>query len=352
MGLRTYVLRRIVYTFILIIFVITLNFIIFLALGDPTQHFINPTGRLTPEEMQRQLEAVRRTYGLGEPLHIRYVKSLVSLLTFNFGRSIMTSEPVISIMLRKLPYTIFLLGTSLVVAITIGIILGVLAAYKRGSPFDTVSVGASLFLYSVPIFWLGLIFIYYFGRVWKLVPVYHAYPTEWARHFPVPFQISSSASSASLNIQFTLTEEFPVFIEGFLSHAFLPMFTLIVFQYGGYLLLTRAVMLEALTEDYVITARAKGVPERTVLLRHALKNASLPLITNIAMSFGFIFSGAVITETLFTYQGIGKWLYDAALQMDFNVLMPAFYICALAVILANFIADLLYGIIDPRIKYE
>jgi len=111
-------------------------------------------------------------------------------------------------------------------------------------------------------------------------------------------------------------------------------------------------MLEALTEDYVITARAKGVPERTVLLRHALKNASLPLITNIAMSFGFIFSGAVITETLFVYQGVGRWLYEAAILMDFNVLMPAFYICALAVILANFIADLVYGIIDPRIKYE
>jgi len=161
MGLRTYILKRIVYTFILIIFVITLNFIIFLGLGDPTMHFINPTGRLDREELQRQMEAIRQRFGLGEPLHIRYVRSLVSLLTWNFGKSITTGEPVTNIILRKLPYTVFLLGISLVISISIGILLGVSAAYKRGSPFDTISVGASLFLYSVPIFWLGLIFISY-----------------------------------------------------------------------------------------------------------------------------------------------------------------------------------------------
>jgi len=127
--------------------------------------------------------------------------------------------------------------------------------------------------------------------------------------------------------------------------------TLTLFSYGGYLLLTRATMLEALTEDYIVTAIAKGVTERTILLRHALKNASLPLITSAALSFGFILSGAIITETVYTYEGLGHWILAAIDARDYPVVLPVFYIIAICVIIANFIADLLYGVIDPRIKY-
>ena len=352
MGLRAYIMKRIVYTFILILFVITLNFIIFLMMpGDPTQLFINPTGKLSPDEIRRQMKALQEMYGLGDPPHIRYIKAARSLLTWNFGDSIVSGQSVAGEMLRRLPYSVFLLGTSVAVSIAIGIVLGALAAYKRGSTYDTVTLGASLFLYSVPIFWLGMIFIYIFSTVLGWLPSSHARP-EWAQGVPIPFTTGSSVTATSLNAEFVIAPGFTEFVHGYLLHATLPLITLVVFQYGGYMLLTRAVMLEALTEDYVITARAKGVPERTVLFRHALKNASLPLITNIALGFAGIFSGAVITETIFTYPGVGRWIYEAAVTRDYNVLMPVFYVIALAVIIANFIADLVYGIIDPRIKYE
>jgi peptide/nickel transport system permease protein len=138
---------------------------------------------------------------------------------------------------------------------------------------------------------------------------------------------------------------------GRLKHLFLPVVTLTLFQYGGYLLLTRATMLEALTEDYIVTARAKGVRERSILYKHALRNASLPLITNIAISFGFMLSGAIITEQVFTYQGLGWWLWDAINRADYPVLNAMFYIIALCVVAANFLSDLLYGVVDPRIRY-
>jgi peptide/nickel transport system permease protein len=131
----------------------------------------------------------------------------------------------------------------------------------------------------------------------------------------------------------------------------MPMLTLVVFAIGGWLLLTRATMLETITEDYITTARAKGLKERSVLYKHALKNASLPLITSAALSFGFVLSGAIITETVFSYPGLGGWIWSAIQFLDYPALMAIFYIISLCVVLANIVADLLYGIIDPRIKY-
>jgi peptide/nickel transport system permease protein len=131
----------------------------------------------------------------------------------------------------------------------------------------------------------------------------------------------------------------------------MPLATLTLFTYGGYLLLTRATMIEALTEDYIATAKAKGVPERGVIFKHALKNASLPLITSAAIHLGFMLSGAIITEGVFSWPGLGRWIFTAIGNTDYSVLQAVFYIVALCVIMANIIADILYGVIDPRIKY-
>jgi len=131
----------------------------------------------------------------------------------------------------------------------------------------------------------------------------------------------------------------------------LPITTLTLFSYGGYLLLTRATMIEALTEDYITTARAKGVPERSVIFKHALKNASLPLITSAALAFGFMLSGAIITEGVFSWPGMGRWIFQSITFNDYSSLQAVFYIIAVLVIVANIMADILYGIIDPRIKY-
>jgi peptide/nickel transport system permease protein len=140
-------------------------------------------------------------------------------------------------------------------------------------------------------------------------------------------------------------------IQDRLWHLFAPTFILALFQFGGYLLLTRATVLESMTEDYVVTARAKGLKERTVLFKHILKNASLPIITSVAIGLGFMLSGAIITEAVFSYPGIGTLTIKSLDSMDYPVVHSIFYITALTVIIANFFADLLYGMMDPRIKY-
>lgn len=343
------------YSLILLFFVITLNFIIFFMMpGDPAEMWINPTGRLSPEDLAKQREALRQIFGLGEPKHIIFLKTTQSLLTFNFGKSIMTGRSVSATMLEKIPFTLFLLGTSTTIAIVIGVLLGVITAWKRGGKTDSFLVTSALILYSLPTFWLGMIFIMIFFTQLGWFPNAHSFPVDaWTlKGFPVPYTVEPNISANSLNIQFTLNAQGTMeLIRGYLYHAFLPVLTLVLFSYGGYLLLTRSTMLEALTEDYIVTARAKGLPERAVLLKHALKNASLPLITSAALSFGFILSGAIITETVYTYEGLGHWIWDAIQARDYPVVLPVFYVIAICVIAANFLADLLYGIIDPRIKY-
>jgi peptide/nickel transport system permease protein len=178
---------------------------------------------------------------------------------------------------------------------------------------------------------MGLTFIFIFAVGLKWFPSGGAYPQQW-----------SAAGMPSI------LEQIPVRLQ----YLFLPLLTLTIFSYGGFLLLTRVTMLETLSEDYIVTARAKGLSERAVLFRHAFKNASLPIVTASALSFGGILGGAIITEGVFNYPGIGAWLFDSIGWKDFPVMQAMFFILALSVIIANFASDLIYGIIDPRIKYE
>jgi len=197
-----------------------------------------------------------------------------------------------------------LLGGSTLLAVVIGVILGAIAAYKRGGKFDTLSVSSSIVFFSLPTFWMGLLFILVFSVTLRWFPHAFAFPPEWTLNPPNPLIITSSPSSP-LGMLITInTNDLWTAILGYAKHAFLPVLTLTLFQYGSYLLLTRATMIEALTEDYIVTAKAKGVPERSIIYRHALKNASLPIITSAALGFGFILSGAIITETVFSWPGL------------------------------------------------
>jgi peptide/nickel transport system permease protein len=200
---------------------------------------------------------------------------------------------------------------------------------------------------------MGMLFVLIFSSMLGWLPPGGAVPDLWLTGgWPVSHKINCTVADSSITINLSINGEGLLdLISGFLRHLTLPLLTLTLFQYGGFLLLTRATMIEALTEDYIVTARAKGLKEREVLLKHALKNASLPLITSTALSFAFIISGAIITETVFRYPGMGGWIWEAISFYDYGVLMPIFYILALCVIVANLIADLLYGIIDPRIRY-
>ncbi len=327
MGLKAYLAKRLTFAIVTILIVLTINFIIFeLMPGDPMETYAS-SARLQNVE---QVERLRALFGLDQPIHVRYTKYMINMLTGQFGYSYHSHTEVASGITVRLLNTLTLIGISTVLSVLIGVVAGVIAAQKRGGVYDSTSVLASLVTYSLPSFWIGMVLLLIFHRNLGWFPGSGIVPYQWATNPP---------------------ENLFVEIAGRLSHLFLPVVTLVLFQYGGFLLLTRATMLETLTEDYIITARAKGLKERTVLFRHALKNASLPLITNAAISFGFMFSGAIITEQVFTYPGLGYWLWQAITFNDYPVLQTMFFIISLCVIAANLIADLLYGIIDPRIKY-
>lgn len=341
MGLRSYILKRAINSLIVLFFVLTLNFLIFEAMpGNPMESLLISSRNLTGA----QVEEIFRLYGLRRPLHEKYTIYLHNMLTWQFGYSFHSAFPISEQIGMRLLNTLLLMGGSTVIALIIGVILGVIAAHKRGGLFDSASVVTALTTYSLPSFWIGMMLIVIFSYNLRWFPMGGSIPREWAFNWPEPL--------ATVNILGThisipsLTE-----ILGRLRHVFMPITTLTLFFYGGYLLLTRATMLEALTEDYVVTARAKGLKERTVLFKHALKNASLPIITNAAISFGFLLSGAIISEQVFSYPGLGQWLWGAIDQKDYAILQAMFYIIALCVIIANFIADILYGVMDPRIKY-
>lgn len=347
-GLRTYIFKRIIYMIMLLFFVITINFLIFQMMpGNPAMLVAVGSQKLRPE----QVEHVMVIYGFREPLHLRYIKYVHNMLTWQFGYSYYTGGSVSAEMVGRLGNTLILMGGSTLLAIIVGVILGVIAAYKRGKIFDSASVIISLTTYSLPSFWMGMVFLLIFAMNLQWFPVAGTFPRDWA----VVYKDTGGLPPAALiDIPGLLQIRIPSLLEisGRIKHLTLPMITLVLFMYGGYLLFTRASMLETLTEDYVVTAKAKGLKERTVLFKHALKNASLPIITNAAISFGFILSGAIITEQVFTYLGLGEWTWKAIHWRDYPVLQGIFYVIALCVIIANFVADLLYGVIDPRIRYE
>jgi len=327
--------KRILYTIILIVFVILLNWIIFEAMPGASGNLysiLGQTGRLGPAQYNAQV----RLYGLDQPYWTRFYDYIRNMLTFQFGFSYQSNQDI-TIQLFQSGYlynTLELLGTSTVISIAIGVLLGILISRKRGSTSDNFWVTSSLTTFSLPTFFIGILLILVFAITLGWFPPGGLYPAGWD------------------NYSLHLRPAFWLQILVRLQYLFLPALTLTLFGYGGFLLLTRATMSEALSEDYILTARAKGLSERSILMKHAFKNASLPIITSSALSFGAILSGAIITETIFNWQGLGLWLYIAVLTKDYPVMQAMFYVIALSVITANFVSDILYGIVDPRIKYE
>lgn len=353
MGLRSFIVKRLIYSFVLVLLIILLNFAIFKAMpGDPLVFLMQPWSKENPEVRRAQEEQLRSLWGFNEPFEVQLAKYIRNLLSFQLGIEFMSRRPIGEIMAQKIPYTLLLLGGSAVISIIIGILWGIVIIQRRGGLIDSGSVMGSLIVGSLPTFWIGLMLLLLFFSTLRWFPNAGAFPRDWAGNWPVVFTSSSSSSSGALNVILSINlQGLLTLIGGYLWHLTLPLFTLTIFTVGGWLLLTRATMLETITEDYVVTARAKGLKERTVLFKHALKNASLPIITSAALTFGFILTGAIITETVFTYPGLGYWTWTSIQFLDYQVLMAVFYIISLCVIVANIVADLLYGIIDPRIKY-
>lgn len=229
--------------------------------------------------------------------------------------------------MARLPNTLLLVGTATVLSIVIGMVVGIVVSSRRGSVLDITAITFGFLGNSVPIFWLGLILLLVFGVDLKWFPI------RGTTSVPAP------------------TEPLALVLD-IMWHMTLPTFALVIILFGGYALVMRAAMLDVLTEDYIQLARAKGLTERTVLYKHALRNAMLPMVTVIALAFGFLLSGALLTETVFSWYGLGRYIWDAILKQDYPALQGIFFIISVMVVAANLIADLIYGFLDPRIKQD
>lgn len=325
--MREYLVKRIITSIFILFVVATLNFIIFQVVSPVSPEDTYFGKEFTPEvrEMLRQL------YGLDEELHIRYLKYIKNMFTFNYGISFKTQRPVIEEMSWRLPATVLLLGSALVATILVGIPLGILAASRRGSKLDVLTIGSGLFTWGVPVFYIQLVFMLFLSYY---AMTYFGFPLFPARGL---------YSSPPPNNPFA-------FMADVAWHLAMPLMTLILASFGFWALYTRNVLLDALTQDYIITARAKGLSERTVLYRHAFRSTLPPIVTIIALSIPGIVGGAVITEWIFTIPGIGRWYLNSMLASDYPVVQAVLFTYAVLVIFCNFIADILYGVLDPRIR--
>jgi len=326
-GFKAYLLKRLAYTVILVLVVISVNFAIFMLMpGDPAE-------RLVSSKMLGRADVIKtllEQWGFDRPLPERFAKYVQNMLTGQFGYSYRSNKPVAMEAWERLGNTLILVVPPEIFAVVFGVVVGAYAANKRGKLLDNLSVSLSLTLYALPVFWIAMMLILIFSLQLGWLPSSHSFPDYWMLYPP------------SNMLQDLGTR---------LTHLLLPWITLFIISFGAYVLLTRASVLEAITEDYVVTARAKGLKERTILFKHTLRNALLPIITEIAITFGFTLSGAIITEQVFVYPGLGWWTWSAIENNDFPVLQAIFFLIAVCVIFANFIADVTYGFIDPRIKY-
>jgi peptide/nickel transport system permease protein len=272
---------------------------------------------MTPESAA----ILRKVYGLDRPIWDRYLEWLIQALQLEFGPSRLFKVPVMEILIPRLGNTLILLGSALTLAILIGVPLGVLAARH---PHSRIDDAINLFCFagiSMPPFWMALLFILLFAVTLGWFPASGMHPVG----------------------QPGLLDRIPFLV--------MPVLVLTLLNVGAYTRYTRASMLTALRADYVRTARAKGVPEGRIVWRHALRNAFIPIVTVMALEFGALFSGALITETMFAYQGMGKLIYDAISGNDYNLALVGLLFATMTVLVASFLADIAYVLLDPRITF-
>jgi len=327
--MAAFALRRLLGAIPLLLGIATIIFFVLnLAPGDPASLYFNPN---VPPEV---IEQVRRNLGLDQPVHVRYVRWLGAFFTGDWGQSFAQGRPVADILMEALPNTLILTGTALVLVFLFGIIAGVWQAVRQHSWSDrTLSIGA-LFFYSMPSFWLGLM----------LMLVFSLKAHEWGWPIALP-----PTGITSVEYEFMGAGEK---IQDRIAHLILPVATLTLVLSAGIARYTRGQMLEVIRQDYIRTARAKGLPERRVILKHALRNSLLPVITLLGLYLPFLFSGAVFVEVIFSWPGMGRIIVDSIMQRDYPLVMATSFVFAVMVVLGNLVADLLYAIVDPRIGYE
>ena len=309
MSMRRYAMNRLLEA---IPTVLALTVLVFLMLqlipGDPAEIFLGEK-RSTPE----LLEQVRHDMGLDRPLHVQYLSYMGNVLRGDFGESLFNDQPVLDQILFALPYTMNLAISALLISTTLGLTLGIVSALKHNTWIDTFAMGFALVGVSMPVFWLGLLMILVF----------------------------------SVNLKW-----FPPMGQGSLNRLILPAVTLGLLSSATLARLVRSSMLDSLSEDYIRTARAKGLRERAVVIRHGLRNALIPAVTVLGLQFGALLSGAVLTETIFARIGLGRMYVESILNKDITMIQGLTLVLAVMIILINIAVDLSYAVLDPRIRYE
>jgi len=331
-----YILKRLL---ALIPVLLGVTFVTFLSLhlvpGDPAIAMLGE--RASPEAVAE----LRKQLGLDEPFLVQYLKFLIRLLQGDFGRSIQSNNPVLSELAQKFPATIELAVFAMAVAVLIGLSAGLLAAARYRRFLDAFSMITSLIGVSMPIFWLGLILMILFSIQIPLFPISGRIDVEMGVTRLTGFYLIDSLFARNIK----------AFAES-LRHLVLPSLTLATVPLSIIARMTRSSMLQALSQDYVRTAKAKGLSEWTVVVKHALRNALLPIVTTIGLQFGYLLGGAVLTETIFAWPGLGRLLVDAVNARDYPLVQGAAFLFALSFVFVNLLVDLLYAYIDPRIRYR
>lgn len=326
---KGYIVKRVAMAFITLFVVISINFAIFRVFipFDPTSLMLDPR---MPEAVK---EALRAEWGLNDPLFPdQFVKYVKNLLTWNYGREFNEGHTEIApVMAWRLRNTVLILGLSLVGSVAIGTSLGILVAARRGGKLDVSAIGFALFTWGVPTFFIQLLFLLVFCSYWYTWFGYSLIPRAGIVSSPPPKEVLA-------------------FIRDVAWHAIGPIVTLTLAGFGSWALYTRNILVDALTEDYILTATAKGLKERTVLLKHAFRSVLPPIVTMLALSIPGIVTGAIITETIFSWPGIGSWYINALMNKNHPVAQAVLYNYAVLMIGANLIADFAYGILDPRIR--
>jgi peptide/nickel transport system permease protein len=319
-----YIIRKVLLAIPLVLGVITLTFLLVEASpGDASDRFFTPE---TPPEVR---ENVMHKWGLDQPAHVRYLKMMGNLLTGDFGRSIAQERPVFDIVKEALPNTLMLSAVDLCVVMMVGITLGILQAVRQYSALDNVlSVGA-LFFYSMPEFWLALMLMLIFGVKLAILPI---------SGIVDPIMHDMMSPSAQLWDR--------------VRHLILPGVALGVAQSAAMARYMRSSLLEVIRQDYIRTAHAKGLRESVVVLKHALRNALLPIITIVALSMPYLFSGSVVVEIIFAWPGMGRLIVSSIFTQDLPLIIACFFVYAILIVTANLLADVLYAVADPRIRYS
>ncbi len=319
-----FIAKRLLQLIPVVLVIGTFNFaLLHLAPGDAAEILAGQGGHATPEFVA----GLRAEFGLDRPPVERYLTYMGKVLTFDLGTSPVRKAPVVTLIVERLPATMLLVFAAIAVAILLGILLGMLSAMRRGTWIDGAVTVSALFFYATPAFWLGLMLIIAFSLKLDLLP---------------------TSGMETIGAGFTgLTRAADI-----AWHLVLPATTMALYYLAIYTRLMRASMLEVLQLDFVRTARAKGLSERSVAFRHAAQNALLPVVTIAGLQVGHFMGGSVLVETIFSWPGLGRLVFDALLQRDINLLMGIFLISSVIVVLANLVADLVYGWLDPRIVHR